>query len=453
MRRVITYGTYDLLHQGHLRLLQRARELGDYLVVGVTSEDFDRQRGKVNVRQSLVERMDAVRATGIADEVIVEEYPGQKIDDVRRYEIDVFTAGSDWKGEFDYLKEWCEVIYLDRTKGVSSTQIRTEEQRLRLGIIGSGAYVEKVIAQAKYVNGIEAIPQMPVSAVAGAACENANLDRFLSGVDAVYIRTHPEEHYSLASRALELGVSVLCESPSALGERDYDELVALAKTTDTVFVDAVKTAYATAFERMLLLVKSGEIGKIVSIDSTCTSMRPESFGVAAARPWGSAFAWGPTALLPIFRLLGTDYETIRIWSMFSDEHVDFDLFGKIDLEYSDAVASAKFAKGAKSEGELIVSGTEGYVYIPSPWWKTDYFEVRYEDSSNNRRYFYPLDGEGIRYELVSFMRTVEKGGECPYSPHRVARTIVDVMSLVYASREARCNEFVRKVKLSQNTKN
>ena len=111
MRKVITYGTYDLLHRGHVRLLERAKALGDYLIVGVTAEDFDKVRGKINVKQSLMERVEAVKALGIADEVIVEEYEGQKIDDIIRYGVDVFTVGSDWVGYFDYLKEYCEVVY------------------------------------------------------------------------------------------------------------------------------------------------------------------------------------------------------------------------------------------------------------------------------------------------------------------------------------------------------
>ena len=136
MRKVITYGTYDLLHYGHIRLLERAKALGDYLIVGVTAEDFDKVRGKINVKQSLMERVEAVKATGIADEVIVEEYEGQKIDDIQRYGVDVFTVGSDWVGFFDYLKEYCEVVYLDRTQGVSSTDLRAGSGRIQMGFIG-----------------------------------------------------------------------------------------------------------------------------------------------------------------------------------------------------------------------------------------------------------------------------------------------------------------------------
>lgn len=128
MIKVITYGTYDLLHFGHIRLLERAKALGDYLIVGVTSDDYDKSRGKINVQQSLMERIEAVQATGIADEIIVEEYEGQKIDDILKYNVDIFTVGSDWRGVFDYLNEYCKVVYLDRTKGISSSELREKEK-------------------------------------------------------------------------------------------------------------------------------------------------------------------------------------------------------------------------------------------------------------------------------------------------------------------------------------
>ena len=126
MIKVITYGTYDLLHYGHINLLKRAKELGDYLIVGVTADDFDKRRGKINVQQSLTERIENVRKTGLADEIIVEEYEGQKIDDIKNYNVDIFTVGSDWEGKFDFLKDYCEVVYLPRTPEISTTQIKKD---------------------------------------------------------------------------------------------------------------------------------------------------------------------------------------------------------------------------------------------------------------------------------------------------------------------------------------
>ena len=155
MKKVITYGTYDLFHFGHQRLLERAKALGDYLIVGVTAEDFDKARGKINVEQSLMERIEAVRKTGLADEVIVEEYEGQKIDDIQRYNVDIFAIGSDWAGKFDYLNEYCKVVYLDRTQGVSSTELRAERNLVRLGLVGKVSGVQKYATESKFVNGLD----------------------------------------------------------------------------------------------------------------------------------------------------------------------------------------------------------------------------------------------------------------------------------------------------------
>lgn len=126
MKTVITYGTFDLLHEGHLNILRRAKTLGDYLIVGVTTPKWDKERGKLNVHDSLEERIAAVKATGYADMIITEDYAGQKIDDVQKYNVDVFVLGSDWEGKCDYLKEFCDVIYLPRTEGISSTMLRSK---------------------------------------------------------------------------------------------------------------------------------------------------------------------------------------------------------------------------------------------------------------------------------------------------------------------------------------
>ena len=156
MVKVITYGTYDVLHEGHIRLLERAKALGDYLIVGVTSDDFDRSRGKINVKQPLTERIENVRKTGLADEIIIEEYEGQKIDDIQQYNVSIFTVGSDWEGYFDYLKEYCTVVYLPRTTGISSSEIRSENQQLNIGLLGGfeETILNKYYQESTLVNGI-----------------------------------------------------------------------------------------------------------------------------------------------------------------------------------------------------------------------------------------------------------------------------------------------------------
>ena len=412
MIKVITYGTYDLLHRGHIRLLERAKALGDYLIVGVTADDFDKSRGKINVQQSLMERIEAVKATGLADEIIVEEYEGQKIDDIRRYDIDIFTVGTDWEGQFDYLNDYCQVIYLPRTEGVASSDIREQRCAMTLGLVGSSPYLKKVEGECRYVNGLKVVN-----------INTENYREMLSQVDAVYIHSHPSLHYEQIKEALIHGRHVLCESPVTLNVAQYHELRELANQNGLILTEALKTAYATAYARLVLLAKTGKIGKIVSVDATCTSLRYTDIENA----WNSISAWGPTALLPVFQILGTNYVDQRTVTHFMDPAKKFDAFTKISFLYPEAVASIKVGKGVKSEGELIVSGTEGYIYVPAPWWKTDYFELRYEDPTQNKRYFYQLDGEGIRYELVAFVKSVEKRRASTYIESGVTDAIVRIM--------------------------
>lgn len=404
MKKVITYGTFDLLHHGHINLLKRARELGDYLIVGVTSSDFDTNRGKINVKQSLMERIEAVKETGLADEVIPEEYFGQKIDDIRNRDIDIFAIGSDWKGHFDYLKEYCDVVYIDRTQGVSSTQLRNDINHLSLGIIGSSRDVEKFIYESRYVSGVSICGVFADESSYSFSCSIPTFSSFedlIEASDAVYVANNPEKRFQTAQKVLENNLHVLCESPVALSGAEAKSLFDLASEKNLVFHEAIKTAYALAFSRLILLVKSGMIGTVVSIRSTCTSLTTPS-------PSGSLIEWGPIACLPIFSILGTDYYSADASSLVNPV-TNNDAYTKVNLHFESACASFEAGTGVKSEGDLVISGTKGYVYVPSPWWKTDYFEVRFEDFSKNKRYFYQLNGEGIRDEISIFARTIQDG--------------------------------------------
>ena len=435
MVKVITYGTFDLLHHGHIKLLERAKALGDYLIVGITADDFDKTRGKINVQQPLMERIDSVKATGLADEIIVEEYEGQKIDDIQRYGINIFTVGSDWEGKFDYLNEYCNVIYLPRTQGISSSDLRAKQRQIQLGLVGESPVLHKFIHECKNVNGIEikglcsgnqseAKTEFPeLSYITDNYCE------FLQKVDAVYIVSHPVKHYSQIKEALDSGKHVLCESPIAISEKECAELFDLAAEKGLILMEGLKTAYSTAYSRLLLLLKSDIIGKIVSIDATCTSIRgiEEYSPKQLSESWNSICAWGPVAMLPIFQLLGTGYTDKKIISSFADSNKSFDSFTKVNFTYPKAVASILVGKGIKSEGELIISGTKGYVYVPAPWWKMDYFEVRYENPADNKRFFYQLDGEGLQYEAVAFVRAIESGKTSKYISLNTSKQICSVI--------------------------
>ena len=431
MRRVITYGTYDLLHYGHIRLLERAKALGDYLIVGVTADAFDKARGKINVQQTLMERIEAVRNTGLADEIIVEEYEGQKIDDIKRFGINIFAIGSDWRGKFDYLSEFCEVIYLERTQGVSSSDLRAEKREIKLGLVGELSILNKYESESHFVNGLnisgvclqydnflsETIRQLPL--------RTARYEELLDYSDALFIASPPQDHYSQIIAALERRKHILCKSPLALSVEQWKEVKSLAAEKSCILFDSIKTGYALAYYRLLLLIKSGVIGDVMSVDSTCTSLYDNEQREQNSIPksWNSLSEWGPTAMLPVFQILGTQYRQKTIISHLDKKVKDYDLFTKIAYIFPHAVASVKVGKGVKSEGELVISGTKGNVYVPAPWWKTEYFEVRKENPADNKRYFYQLDGEGIRYELVSFVKAITQGQKNIYIEDTVSETI------------------------------
>ena len=422
-----------MLHYGHIRLLERAKALGDYLIVGITSDDYDKTRGKINNQQSLMERIKAIKETGLADEIIIEEYEGQKIDDIRRLGVNIFTVGSDWEGYFDYLNEYCKVIYLPRTEGVSSSEVRAEKRKLRIGLVGTAVFRTKFIKESQYVNGVEIVGIY--ASHPGDEPEVQNLfytDRYeelLARVDAVYIISKPEKHYRHTKQALEAGKHVLCESPIAYTREECMELYTLAAEMKLIIMDAIKTAYSTAYERLILMAKGGKIGQVVSVDAVCTSLRDgiSIEGTDLSKKWNSMCGWGPAALLPVFQIFGTDYIGKTFYTKFLNKDENIDAFTQIDLVYPFGIGTVKVAKGAKAEGELVIAGTKGYIYVPAPWWKTDYFEVRFENQEDNRRFFYQLDGEGIRYEIVAFAKAVESGRSMSYVSDEISAAIAGVI--------------------------
>lgn len=413
MTKVITYGTYDLLHQGHINLLRRAKELGDYLIVGVTSDSFDRGRGKLNVRNNVLERVEAVRATGYADEIIIEDYLGQKIDDIQKYDVDIFAIGSDWEGKFDYLNEYCKVVYLPRTQGVSSTMLRAKSQDVfRVGIVGSGRIANRFIPEAKVVNGVEVVSVYdPNKSNADAFANKHNLkaysdgyQQFLANVDAVYVASPHLTHYQYAKVALESGKHVLCEIPFTLSASQAKELYDCAETHNLVLLEASKTAYCPAFCHITTLVKSGVIGDVVDVKASLSKMvQAPTRELDATQAGGAMNEHSPLTLMSVIKILGKDYTKVDFYSKIEN---DVDVYTKINLCYPHATASVTLGIGVKTEGNLIISGTKGYIYVPAPWWLTDYFEIRYEDQTRNKKFFYSYDGDGLRYEIQEFISMI-----------------------------------------------
>lgn len=413
MTRVITYGTFDLFHEGHYRILERAKQLGDYLIVGVTTEGYDQTRGKLNVVDSLMTRIENVRKTGFADEVIIEESPGQKFRDIKKYQIDIFTVGSDWIGQFDYLKDYCEVVYLDRTKNISSTMLRTQNKQIqRIGIIGTGRIAERFIPEAKLVSGINA--QGVYNPHTESAVKFAekwgidsykDVDDFYEAVDAVYIATPHETHYEYIKSALEHDKHVLCEKPMVLQKAQAEELFPYAKERNLILFEGIKTAYCPGFTQLLGIACSGMIGNIRNVEACFTKLEnPESRELTDLKYGGSFTELGSYCMLPIMKIFGEEYTQVRFDTINGDNGLD--LFTKVSFKYPNGIATATCGLGVKSEGRLLIAGTKGYIVAEAPWWKTTYFEVHHENPNDIEKYSDRFLGDGLRYELSDFLSMI-----------------------------------------------
>lgn len=413
MIKVITYGTYDLLHQGHINLLRRAKELGDYLIVGVTSDSFDRGRGKLNVRNNVLERVEAVKATGYADEIIIEDYVGQKIDDIQKYNVDIFAIGSDWEGKFDYLNEFTKVVYLPRTEGISSTMLRAETTTdVRVGIIGCGRVARRFPAEVDVVSGLKIVGGYDVNTIEAEKLTSTikyakvynSLIELYESVDAVYIATPHLSHYLYIKESILAGKHVLCETPMVLKEKEAKELFALAEAKGVILMEANKTAHCPAFNHLMVMIKSGVIGEVVDIEASLSQLLDKNGREFDSEQAGGAlYEQGSYPLLPIIRLMGCDFKNLNFYSRMEN---GVDIYTKGVMCYDHAVCSFKVGLGVKTEGNLVISGTKGYAYVPAPWWKTDYFELRYEDQNKNQKYFYKWDGAGLRYEIQEFISCI-----------------------------------------------
>jgi choline-phosphate cytidylyltransferase len=415
--KVITYGTFDVMHRGHTVLLRRAKKLGDYLIVAVTGEEYDNFRGKLNVSQSLPERIKNVEKSGLADEIIVEEFDGQKVIDMQKYEVDIFAIGSDWMGKFDYLNEYCKVVYLPRTKGISSTELRNKTGFVKIGMIGCGRIATRFLKESVYVNNVEVVSAWGRNYTKTKKYVKENeikfarkeLKEMLADVDAVYIASPHNSHYEYAKQCLNFGVHVLCEKPMTLKYEQTKELLQLADSKKLILLEAVKTAFCNGFSKMTSFAKSGIVGKIIQVDASFTKLisDKESREYKKQYSGGSHNELMTYPLLAACKLLGhdiVDYKNIRFY-----DNTEVDVFSKLELEYENATANLCVGIGAKKEGDLIITGTRGYIYVPAPWWLTSEFEIKYENSKKNEKFIYKFQGDGLRYEIAEFVGCINSG--------------------------------------------
>ncbi len=423
MKKVITYGSFDLFHEGHYKILERAKALGDYLIVGVTTEHYDRQRGKLNLVDPIMTRIENVRKTGFADEIIVEDHDGQKVEDIQKYGIDVFVLGTDWTGKYDYLKKYCEVIYLERTPNISSTFLRNDRMHLiKLGIVGTGRIARRFYAEIAFVSGIEAIAAFnperesleSFTSDYSILAFETDYDAFLDCVDAVYIASPNETHADYVRAAIMAGKHVLCEKPMTFTYDEAVELYELAQRDNVVLMEGIRAAYLPGFQQLLTVARDGTIGEICDIEACFTRIGdPVSREMADAKYGGAFMEYGSYTMLPIFKLLGTEYEDVSIDSILGASGID--RFTKVQFRYRNSLATSKTGAGVKSEGQLVIAGTKGYILAQSPWWLIRSFDVRYEDATKVDHFDAPFVGrDGFRYEIAEFLGKINGTGGRDY---------------------------------------
>ena len=417
MKKVITYGTFDLFHQGHYNILKRAKEYGDYLIVGVTGENYDIGRGKLSVHDPLAVRIENVMATGFADEIIVEEYLGQKISDITKYNVDTFVIGDDWKGKFDHLARYCNLVYLERTKGVSSTQIRKEElDNYSIGIITDIPDDNSIVSEASKITSFE---------ISGVYSEDQDVaeeffEKYLSddaekdpdqgpiladsvgalaeASDIVYIRCHPEKRYQIAKAVLAEGKHVICDSPCALKKEQMEELYSIAEKNNVILMDNVKMVHIHVFNQLLWMTQGGLIGDILSIQCSISRndrSRKNIFYDLLVQ-----------ALCPSIKILGTDFDGLDIRMMKDSDGIEF---ASLDFEYGETRVVLSVGNKVRVRNQLEIIGSKGTIKIDGNWWRGNYFELDTPDIDNVEIYNTNYSGNGFKY-LLKTMSTMLSNG-------------------------------------------
>lgn len=406
MKKVITYGTFDLLHQGHINILRRAKALGDFLIVGVTSDAYDRYRGKLNVRQPVTERIAAVRDTGFADQIIIEEYEGQKIEDIKKYDVDIITLGSDWTGKVDYLKKYCDVVYLPRTPNISSTLLRTSGTIFRLGIMCDYPFDEDSLDELKFVSGVDIdgiyAPGQDIANI----CKKRSLhdfskdkDAFAEHVDIVFVDSSAPHCGEDIRAFLSAGKHVIamhsCSLPAAI-LRDPNDL---ARQKGVSFLASSPLASLTSYTKLINIALSGAIGTLRGVELSISDSHAPCETEHLIR------RLAPISLLPVTQLIG---HNIQQYSSKVYGETESNMLGVCDLQTKDGFAHIKFTRDTRTECRCVIQGDKAYIKVPAPWWDMDYFEIR-SGTGKIKKFSWPMNGKAIRYQLADFVKLLSEG--------------------------------------------
>ncbi len=287
-------------------------------------------------------------------------------------------------------------------------------KKIRLGVIGTGRIAGRFVQSVGNVRFLEITAVYNVrrsSAERFAEAQGLNkafddMADFLSEVDAVYIASPHETHVDYARTALEACKHVLCEKPMSFSKSDAEELYKLAEENNLILLEALKTGYCEGFQKMMMEAHSGRIGAVRDIEAAFTKLEGRNTRELTDVKYGGSFLeLGSYNMLPIFRLYGTDYKDVHFYSTYAENGLD--LYTKAVFDYGDGrFATAKCGLGVKSEGQILISGTNGYILGPAPWWLTKHFDVRYEDPNRNESHDAVYEGSGLQYEAEAFVRHV-----------------------------------------------
>lgn len=428
MKKVITYGTFDLFHRGHYNIIKKARELGDYLIVGVTSESYDIERGKLNVQDSLLKRIENVRKTGLADEIIIEEYQGQKVNDIIKYDIDILVIGSDWRGKFDYLNNYCEVKYLPRTKDISSTKLRSEGKIYTIGVVTEDAFDNGIVAESLYVSGIHVKSVFSESEeTARTFCEKYELhchmtdyEEFLSSVDIVYVKTAGKNRVQYIEKAIEHGKYVISDSPMTMKPSVLKRLFQKAQEHQVVLVEKIMLVYLRAFNQLVWLTHGDMIGKVISVK--CSISQDVFDG-------GKSFHETVShAICAVMKILGKECLEVTSNAVKDDGKFVYDM---ITMKYPNALGTIEIGSTLDVENGLVIIGKKGRINVPNDWWNTGYFEAKIEGNEFLKRFSFNFEGNGFRYLLQELLIMIsDKRTECTRLFYEESEALVDILQTI-----------------------
>jgi len=317
---------------------------------------------------------------------------------------------------------------------------RVYNSPLRLGIIGTGRIAGRFAIEAKAVEtiAINYVYNPNLSSAEEFAKKHCIKFAYVpaelyNSVDAVYIASPHGTHYDYIKAAILNKKHVLCEKPMVLKKAQAEELFALAKQNNCVLFEAVKTAYAPGFAKVLEQAASGKIGEIKDVEACFTKLADTALRELADAKYGGSFTeLASYTLLAIIKLLGTSFEDIRFESIKAANGVD--IYTKAYFKANGCFASSKTGLGVKSEGQLIISGTNGYIRVNAPWWKTSSFEICYEDLSKNEQHQIEFKGDGLRYEINDFAAAIKSGRPCAKLTAEESIAMADIIERFLADR-------------------